>query len=95
MKTKDINTILKEFESIENISPSGNWDLILQNKLDVARFPRTNTTAIFISTIMLVLVFVNIGYILNTSFRDNEEIVVDRSSTLQSISNELLVSSNN
>jgi hypothetical protein len=41
MKTEDINVILKEFESIESITPSENWDLVFQNKLDSARLSKS------------------------------------------------------
>jgi hypothetical protein len=93
MKTEDINVILKEFESIESITPSENWDLVFQNKLDSARLSKSSTI-LKINVLMIVLVCVNIvvwGIIANHSSTGAE----NRSSSLVIISNELLTNSNN
>lgn len=93
METEDINTILQEFESIENISPSENWDLVFQNKLDSARLLKSSTIT-KINGLMLILVFVNIGFIWNIIANDGSKVITNRASNLQTISNELLISNN-
>ena len=93
METKDINTILQEFESIENISPSENWDLVFQNKLDSARLSKSSTIT-KINGLMIILVFVNIGFIWNIIASDSSEVITNRASNLQTISNELLITNN-
>lgn len=93
MKTTDINKIIEEFESIENISPSENWDLIFQNKLDVARISKTPAISKF-NIMMLILVFVNIGFIINSFRSQNTKTIDEKSANYQTISDELLISSN-
>jgi hypothetical protein len=93
MKTEDINKVLQEFESIQNISPSENWDLVFQNKLDSVRLSKSSTIT-KINGLMIILVFVNIGFICNIIASDSSEVITNRASNLQTISNELLISNN-
>ena len=93
MKTEDINKILHEFEYIENISPSENWDFVFQNKLDSVRLSKSSTIT-KINGLMIILVFVNIGFIWNIIASDSSEVITNRASNLQTISNELLISNN-
>ena len=94
MKTEDINVILKEFKSIESITPSENWDLVFQNKLYSARLSKSNTM-LKINVLMIVLVCVNIGVVWGIIANDSGTVEVNRSSSLVIISNELLTNSNN
>ena len=94
MKTEDINEILREFESIESITPSENWDLVFQNKLDSAKLSKSSTI-LKINVLMIVLVCVNIGFFWSIIANDSATVAVNRSSSLLVISNELLSNSNN
>ena len=94
MKTEDINVILKEFKSIESITPSENWDLVFQNKLYSARLSKSNTM-LKINVLIIVLVCINIGVVWGIIANDSGTVAVNRSSSLVIISNELLTNSNN
>lgn len=94
MKTEDINVILREFESIESITPSENWDLVFQNKLDSARLSKSSTI-LKINVLMIVLVCLNIGVVWSITENDSARVAVNRASNLEVISNELLTNSNN
>ncbi len=94
MKTEDISIkIIQKFESIENISPSENWDLIFQNKLDAVRMNKSNAVTKF-NIMMLILVGVNIGFIINSFRAQNTKTIDEKSANYQTISDELLISSN-
>jgi hypothetical protein len=93
MKTEDINKVLQEFETIETISPSENWDLVFQNKLDSVRLSKSSTIT-KINGLMIILVFVNICFIWNIIVSDGSEVNTSRASNLQTISNELLITNN-
>ena len=94
MKTEDISMkIIQEFEFIENISPSENWDLVFHTKLDAARMDKSNATTKF-NIMMLVLVFVNVGFIINSFRAQNTKTIEQKGSNYQTVSDELLISSN-
>jgi hypothetical protein len=93
MKTTDVNKIIEEFESIGNISPSENWDFNFHNKLDSARMNKNSAVATF-NIMMLILVFVNIGFIINTFRAQNTKTIEEKGFNYQTISDELLISSN-
>lgn len=94
MKTEHINVILRAFESIESITPSENWDIVFQNKLDSAKLSKSSTI-LKINVLMIVLVCVNAGVVCSIIANDSATVSVNRSSSLVTISNELLSNSNN
>nr|WP_309758713.1 hypothetical protein [Flavobacterium sp.] len=94
MKTEDINVLIKEFASIESITPSENWDLVFQNKLYSARLSKSNTM-LKINVLMIVLVCLNIGVVWGIIANHSSTVAENRSSNLVIISNELLTNSNN
>ncbi len=93
MKIEDINLILQEFETIENILPSEDWDFIFEIKLSQTKKARINKTSKF-SLALLFLVFLNVGFILNSLLTDIAKSEVSRPDNLKSIANELLISNN-
>lgn len=94
MKTEDIsNQIIQEFESIESISPSENWDLVFHTKLDAARVNKSNDVTKF-NIMMLILVALNIGFVINSFRSQNTKTIDEKSANYQTITNELLISSN-
>ncbi len=45
MKTEDMNNVMQQFDLIATISPSENWEVNFQNKLDNARFSKSNSVS--------------------------------------------------
>lgn len=89
MKTEDINIVLQEFESIDNIIASENWDSALEQKLLVAR----NSKSFKISKIsisVLILVFINIGFVLNSLRTDKSTTEISKKADFKTIAEELL-----
>lgn len=93
MKTEDINIVLQEFEKIENIAPSENWDFIFEQKLSQTKKSKINKTSKF-NVAILFLVFLNVGFIMNSLLTDITKTGVSRPDNLKSIANELLISNN-
>ena len=93
MKTEDINIVLQEFEKIENILPSENWDFIFEQKLSQTKNSKINKTSKF-NVAILFLVFLNVGFIMNSLLTDITKTGVSRPDNLKSIANELLISNN-
>lgn len=89
MKAEDINIVLQEFESIENIIPSERWDFAFEQKLLVAR----NSKSFKISKIsisVLILVFINIGFVLNSLRTDKPPTEISKKADFKTIAEELL-----
>lgn len=79
--------ILEQFDAIENLVPSENWELNFQNKLDNARFSKYNSISKF-NLLVMLLVLVNVGCIwkcLNTKTDEAKE------DSFQIISEQLLI----
>jgi hypothetical protein len=93
MKTQDINIIIQKFENIESISPSENWDSVFEQKLKHSKMSKTNKTP-KLNVALLFLVFLNVGFILNSFLADTTKLEVSRADNLKSIANELLISNN-
>jgi hypothetical protein len=92
MTTKSI-TITEAFDLIETISPSENWDLIFEQKLQNASFRNSRKKSKF-NLAIIILVFINVGFILN-SFRTETTKKIDiRTANFKTISDELLSSNN-
>ena len=85
--------ITHQFDLIETISPSENWDSAFQNKLNMARMSKSSTVTQF-NTLILVLLFVNIGFIWNSLKTENTKTDVSRKDTCKIISDELLIQNN-
>lgn len=93
MKTSAMNTISQQFDAIEDIIPSKKWDLNFQNKLNDARVNKSNSVSKF-NFIILVLIFLNVGFIWNSLKTENTKIAVSRNDNLKIISEELLIPNN-
>lgn len=85
--------IMQQFDLIENISPSENWDSAFQNKLNKARMSKSSTITQF-NTLILMLLLVNIGFIWNSLKTENTKTVISRKDTCKIISEELLIQNN-
>lgn len=94
MKEQELNTrvsqTLQEFESMENIQPSAEWNDSLMQKLSVAK---PNSIATFSSSkyavVMLFVVMANIGFVFTAVMNDSPQ-APNRDKELQTISKELL-----
>lgn len=93
MKTSAMNTINQQFDLIEDITPSKNWDLNFQNKLNNARENKSNSVTKF-NFIILVLIFMNVGFIVNSLKTENTKTAISRNDNLKIISEELLIPNN-
>lgn len=91
MKTQDINIILQEFDAIENISPSSNWDLVLEQKLQNSTISKTT---IKLNFAMLLLVVINIGFIWNSLSTSISTTTNLREESFKTISEQLLNTDN-
>ena len=85
--------ITHQFDLIENISPSENWDSAFQNKLNIARMSKSSTITQF-NALILMLLLVNIGFIWNSLKTENTKTDVSRKDTCKIISDELLIPNN-
>ena len=92
MKTEDMNNIMQNFDNIKNIEPSENWEVNFQNKLDNARYSKSNSVSKF-NKIVLVLIVINAGFVLN-SLKSNNTKTDDKDTKYKTIANELLISNN-
>lgn len=88
MKLEYIN-IEEAFDLIENIAPSDNWDLLFEKKLQNARTLKSNKIS-KINIVVLILVFINVGFILNSFRIDSSKLEVSRKNDFKIIANELL-----
>ncbi len=92
MKTEDMNNIMQNFDVLENIEASENWEVNFQNKLDNARYSKSNSVSKF-NKIVLVLIVINAGFVLN-SLKSNNTKTDDKDTKYKTIANELLISNN-
>jgi len=93
MKTATINKLIQEFDAIERIAPSENWDIAFQKKLNKSRMTKSNNVTKF-NALMLLLLSVNIAFIWNASKTENTKSVDSRNETFKIISEELLIPNN-
>ena len=92
MRTEDIN-IEQVFDTIENIAPSSKWDFELEQKINNSR----KSKSIKISKIniaVLILVFINIGFILNSFRSESSKQEIARNTDLEIIAQGLLGTNN-
>lgn len=88
-----VNQALHEFDSMENLQPSAEWNDSLIQKLSVAK-PNLITTY-STSKVVLLLLFVvmaNVGFVFKTVMNDTHQIP-SRAYELHVISKELLINS--
>jgi len=63
MNTQDMNKVMQNFDVLENIEPSENWEVNFQNKLDNARFSKSESVSKFnLVVLVLILILVNIRW---------------------------------
>lgn len=93
MKTEDMNNVIDQLNSIENIFPSENWDSNFQYKLHRARLSKSNSVSRF-NLLILVLICINGGFIWNSLKTKETDTVVSRNESFKIISDNLLISNN-
>jgi hypothetical protein len=82
---------LNEFETMENIQPSEEWNQLLMKKLSTARSNSVRgMSAVKFAVAALLILLINIGFILNTVIRDSKQLL-RHDSELQIISKEFLI----
>ena len=83
--------ILNEFESIEDIQPSADWNQSLMNRLSSSGSPTTpRFTTTRYAAVILLFVLVNLGFILNSILGGSFQ-TIHNDKELMVISNELFV----
>ena len=96
MKSKELNEkILKkfhEFETLENIHPSSDWDTELHIKLQLNSSIKTNFISKY-NVIIICIVLLNSGLLLFSLLNEPKQ-SSKRTTNLKLISNELLITSN-
>jgi hypothetical protein len=96
-QTKDDRVLqkLNEFETIESIQPSSEWNRSLMEKLDTVKpFKSKGYSSVGIAVIVIFVVVINLGFLLK-SLMDNTEKSQQRDADLKVISKELLINSIN
>lgn len=83
---------LHEFETLENIHPSSDWDTELQLKLQLNSSIKTNVISQY-TVILVCIVLLNCGLLLFSVFNKQKQ-TISRTTNLELISNELLITSN-
>jgi hypothetical protein len=96
MKSKKLNEkVLKklhEFETLENIHPSSDWDAELYTKLQLNSSIKTNIISKY-NVIIICIVLLNSGLLLFSLLNEPKQ-SSKRTTNLKLISNELLITSN-
>jgi hypothetical protein len=94
MKRENIsNKILEEMYSIESIIPSENWDLNFMNKLNAVTKSKSHKLSKF-NIAIVVLIFVNIGFIFNSFATKDSSSSDAKASKFNAVADELLISNN-
>ena len=88
-----VSQVLHEFDSLENLQPSTEWNDSLMQKLSVTK---PNSIALYstskLAILILFVVMANVGFIFKTVMNDSQQIP-SRANELQVISKELLINS--
>ena len=90
---KKVQQKLHEFDDVETISTSDNWEFSLQQKLTLLQPEKSNFITNY-AIIMLSLLFLNIGFFVY-SISSKTENSSNESSDFRMVSKELLLTSNN
>ena len=89
------NTIIaqkmQEFEELETITPSANWETNLNIKLHLAQ---SHNGSKKYSALLILLMLINMAFILVLSLKKPEK-VVSKNDDFQKLTNELLITSTN
>ncbi|MBC7523311.1 MAG: hypothetical protein H7239_02585 [Flavobacterium sp.] len=93
MNTQDMNNVLQNFDLLENIESSKNWEVNFQKKLDNAQFSKSNSVSKF-NLVVLVLIVINVGFVWN-SLKTDDAKSDNKAIKYKTIANELLITSNN
>lgn len=96
-QTKDERVLQKldEFDAIETIHPTAEWNNSLMNKLSSSkRNKRNGNSPVGIAIIVIFIVVINIGFLIK-SLIDNTDNSQQRDMDYQVISKELFINSNN
>ncbi len=83
---------LQEFETLENIHPSSDWDAKLQMKLQLNTTIKTNFIGKY-NLILVCIIVLNCGLIVFSLVNELKR-TTTRTTNLELISNELLITSN-
>ena len=91
-----LNQKLKEFEVLENIEPSANWNDDFMAKLADSKTKTNNISVSKITTLMLCFVVINICFLITVIHTESKENATSniRKAGLQNISYELLSNKN-
>lgn len=84
---------IKEFEEMEWITPSANWDADLNIKLHLAQSNRGSMVKNY-SVLLVVLTLVNVAFILISTQKRTEK-SISKNDDFQKLTNELLITTNN
>ena len=84
---------IKEFEEMEWITPSANWDADLNIKLHLAQSNRVSMVKNY-SVLLVVLTLVNVAFILISTQKRTEK-SISKNDDFQKLTNELLITTNN
>ncbi len=95
MKEQELNNkvsqILNEFESMEGIQPSSDWDASLLKKLNYSKHNKfISSPLINIAAVVVVVVIINAGFLVNLLSKPTNESIT-RKDELQIVSKELLI----
>jgi hypothetical protein len=89
--TNKVLQTLKEFESMENISPSAEWNRLLMDKLSSEKLYSASTfKSLKFAVAVFLIVLINISFIMISIFSDSNK-SFQRKDDLQIISKEFLI----
>lgn len=88
-----MKNLIQQLNTIENITPSENWNSNFQYKLQRARLSKSNSVSKF-NLLILVLVCINGGFIWNSLKTHDKDSAVSRNESFRIISDNLLISNN-
>jgi hypothetical protein len=95
MKESDLHSkalqTLKEFESMEDIQPSADWNVSMMARISSAKInPVPGSTVPRVALVLLVVILANLGIILS-AISNNSRQSFNRGTQLQTISKEFLI----
>jgi hypothetical protein len=93
LNNKVLNKI-KEFESIDEIQPSSDWNQSLMEKIgSTKQYSRENFTIAKYSFMIILFILINLGFIIKMMNKDIQP-SIERGQELQKISKEFLINPN-
>jgi hypothetical protein len=88
--TDQVRLKLHEFETIDEIQPSSDWNQSLMNKLNSASSSVPGMNVSGFTVLVLFIVFVNIGSMINTIIRTTDQ-TQQRDQDLKTVVREFLI----